>query len=72
MLPAEGFVGRMVLQIHDELVVEAPEAEVDRLAQRLHACMAEALSSRVKLKVSLEVDVATGPNWLDVEEIKIG
>jgi DNA polymerase I-like protein with 3'-5' exonuclease and polymerase domains len=34
--------------------------------------MAEALSSRVKLKVSLEVDVATGPNWLDVEEIKIG
>jgi len=45
---------------------------VDRLAQRLHACMAEALSSRVKLKVSLEVDVATGPNWLDVEEIKIG
>jgi len=26
----------------------------------------------VKLKVSLEVDVATGPNWLDVEEIKIG
>lgn len=72
MLPAEGFVGRMVLQIHDELVVEAPEAEVDRLARRLHACMAEALSSRVKLKVALEVDVATGTNWLDVEEIKIG
>ncbi len=69
MLPAEGFQGRMVLQIHDELVVEAPEAEVGRIARRLRDCMVGALSARVNLKVPLEVDVATGPNWLDVREV---
>jgi DNA polymerase I-like protein with 3'-5' exonuclease and polymerase domains len=31
--------------------------------------MVGALSARVNLKVPLEVDVATGPNWLDVREV---
>ena len=69
MLPAEGFAGRMVLQIHDELVVEAPHSEVGRVAKRLRESMVGALSARVNLKVALEVDVAQGPNWLDVEEV---
>ncbi len=69
VLPAEGFVGRMVLQIHDELVLEAPLEEVERLAGRLRTCMVDALAGRVELRVPLEVDVGAGPNWLDVAEI---
>ncbi len=55
----------MLLQIHDELVFEAPEAEIPRLAELVEPVMTTAL----KLSVPLKVDIAAGPNWLDVESI---
>ena len=62
-LLAEKFQSRMILQIHDELVFEGPKDEISRLAPLVNQIMVEAIA----LKVPLKVDVAIGPNWLDVE-----
>jgi DNA polymerase-1 len=60
-----GMEARMLLQIHDELVFEAPDAEVPALAELVRQAMTTALELRVPLKV----DLAAGPNWLDVQTI---
>jgi DNA polymerase-1 len=61
---------RMLLQIHDELVFEAPPDEVDALAALVGEEMTTRLEKELKLEVPLRVDLAAGPNWLDVEEIE--
>jgi DNA polymerase-1 len=48
-----------VLQVHDELVLEAPLAEVDLVKHELAVRMAGV----AKLDVPLVVDVGVGPNW---------
>ncbi len=58
-LRAEGFAGRMVLQVHDELVFEAPPAELVRLS----AMAVEAMTRVVELRVPLEVNVSSGRDW---------
>ncbi|HEY1065586.1 MAG TPA: DNA polymerase I [Pirellulales bacterium] len=60
-LKAEGFQSRMLLQIHDELVFEAPPHEVDRLAR----LVVESMTSVLPLNVPLKVDASIGPNWLE-------
>ncbi len=59
---------RMLLQIHDELVFEAPEEEIAGLAELVRRGMTGALD----LSVPLKVDLSIGPNWLDVEPIPEG
>ena len=54
---------RMLLQVHDELVCEAPRADAPALADVLRDVMSGALPLRVPLKV----DVACGDNWLDAK-----
>ncbi|MFO1006415.1 MAG: DNA polymerase I [Planctomycetaceae bacterium] len=54
---------RMLLQIHDELVFEAPEAEVASLVELAKREMENALP----LNVPVVVDVKVGDNWLDAE-----
>jgi DNA polymerase-1 len=49
----------MVLQIHDELLFDAPEAEADKLT----ALVREKMEGVVRLDVSVVVDVGRGPNW---------
>ena len=61
----QGFQARMLLQIHDELVFEAPADEIPRLADLVGDEMTRALD----LKVPLKVDLAKGDNWLDVEPV---
>jgi DNA polymerase-1 len=61
----EKFKAKMLLTVHDELVFEAPPKEVKKLA----AMVREAMSGAMTLSVPLAVDVAAGPNWLDVEEV---
>jgi DNA polymerase-1 len=58
---------RMLLQIHDELVFETPPEELDAVATLVRHEMSSALADR--LTVPLKVDVAVGPNWLDVKEV---
>ncbi len=50
---------RVVMQVHDELVVEVVEKQADRLADLLHASM----ESAADLSVPLIVEVGRGPNW---------
>lgn len=54
---------KMLLQVHDELVFEAPEALADRAIPVIKAVMAGAAEPVVKLSVPLEVEVGTGRTW---------
>jgi DNA polymerase I len=60
---------RMLLQIHDELVFEAPPEELKPVAAMIAQEMTSALASR--LQVPLKVDLSAGPNWLDVKEVEV-
>jgi len=53
----------MLLQVHDELVFEAPPGEVDSLAQLVRRHM----ENVVELRVPLVVDIGVGPNWLEAK-----
>ena len=58
-----GLAGRLILQIHDELIVESPAEEVARAAGILKECM----ESAVKLKVPRVADTHTGHSWYDAK-----
>ena len=64
-LQREGHPGRLLLQIHDELVLECPIGELPGLASIVREEMERALT----VDVPLEVDVSTGPNWLQIQPI---
>ncbi len=53
---------RMLLQVHDEVVLEVPESEVEATT----ALVRETMENAVALAVPLKVDVEIGPNWLDM------
>lgn len=65
-LRADRLQSRMILQIHDELVFEAPEGEIADLAALVRPEMNTALA----LEVPLKVDLGAGINWLDVGAIE--
>lgn len=50
---------RMIMQVHDELVLEVPEQELEQVISGINKCMQGAAS----LSVPLVVDVGTGANW---------
>jgi DNA polymerase-1 len=54
---------RMLLQVHDELVFEAPPEEIDALGRLVR----EHMEQVVELRVPLVVDIGVGPNWLDAK-----
>ncbi len=58
------FRARMVLQVHDELVLEVPEEELDVVQPLMVAIM----SNAYKLDVPLKVDASTGTNWLGLKD----
>ncbi|MBX7168871.1 MAG: DNA polymerase I [Pirellulales bacterium] len=58
----ERLQAKMLLQIHDELVFEAPDSEIARLAQLVE----EEMSGVLKLNVPLKIDVKWGPTLADV------
>jgi DNA polymerase-1 len=62
-LRSQKMEARMLLQIHDELVFEAPDAELPALAELVR----EAMTTALELLVPIKVDLASGLNWLDVE-----
>jgi len=58
-LESEGPPARMILQVHDELVFEVPEAAQQALGERVRQLMEGVLP----LRVPLVVDVGVGRNW---------
>ena len=63
-LREEGLRSRLILQVHDELNVEAPEEEAVRAAEILQNEMEHA----VELSVPLTVDVHLGKTWFETKE----
>jgi DNA polymerase-1 len=60
-LREEKLQARMVLQVHDELIFDAPKQEIERLREIVPAEMRDALP----LDVPIKVDVAVGNNWAE-------
>ena len=58
-----GLEAKMLLQVHDELVLEAPEREVEVVKALVKECMEGAH----EVSVPLEVEVSVGGNWRDME-----
>jgi len=54
-----GFTARLILQVHDELLLEVPREEVERLVPVLR----EAMEGAMPLDVPLTVDVKIGDDW---------
>ena len=52
---------KLILQIHNELIVESPDEEVENVKKILVGCMGNA----VKLSLPLTVDVEQGKSWID-------
>ncbi|MEZ4712379.1 MAG: DNA polymerase I [Caldilineaceae bacterium] len=63
-LQADGLQARMLLQVHDELVLELPPAERDTVVSLIR----ETMESAYKLDVPLKADVEIGQNWYEMEE----
>jgi len=64
-LKASGLKARMLLQVHDELVFEVPEAEADELIKVAKRVMEHAAEPVVALSVPLVVDARAAKNWDD-------
>jgi DNA polymerase-1 len=62
-LDAAGLAARMLMQVHDELVFEAPEEEVNKTMEVAQWVMETAPEPALKLKVPLKVDARSGDNW---------
>jgi len=56
---------RMLLQVHDELVFELPEGDVDAAKPVIQKVMAEAAAPHVTLSVPLGIEIGTGRSWGD-------
>jgi DNA polymerase-1 len=64
-LAAAGLKTRMLLQVHDELIFEAPEAEAAAASEVIRRVMSAAPLPAVALSVPLVVDVRAAANWDD-------
>ncbi|MDC3412615.1 DNA polymerase I [Aquibacillus sp. 3ASR75-11] len=62
-LKEERLEATLLLQVHDELIIEAPEAELEKLKQLVPAVMEQT----VKLDVPLKVEYAYGKTWYDAK-----
>ena len=62
-LRARGMKTRLVLQVHDELILESPADEVDEASRLLRDCMEKAAD----LSVPLRVDVHAGASWYETK-----
>ncbi len=62
-LREENFAAKMTLQVHDELLFDVPEKEVDQLKQLVK----HEMETVIALKVPIVVDCGAGPNWRDLK-----
>ena len=63
-LRSAGLKAQMVMQVHDELLVEAPKRE----AQQVKEILCREMETAVELDVPLEVESGVGLNWMDVKK----
>jgi DNA polymerase-1 len=66
-IDADQIEGRMLLQVHDELLFEVPEAELDQFAEKVPRIMTGAY----ELETGIEVEMKVGPNWADMKKLAV-
>ncbi len=59
----EGLATGMIIQVHDELVLEVPEGELEAAKRAVR----EEMEGAIELDVPLEVDIGWGPNWMEAK-----
>lgn len=57
----KGLTGKMIMQVHDELVFDVPKEEVEQLS----SIITERMKNAIELQVPIEVEAGTGNNWLE-------
>ena len=62
-LAEEGLASKLILQVHDELLVETAESEQEQVA----AILSEEMQHAAHLEVALEVDMHSGHNWYEAK-----
>ena len=62
-LKSDGLKSKLLLQVHDELVFEVPESELDRVTSSVRSLMENAMP----LDVPIKVDIGAGKNWLETK-----
>jgi DNA polymerase-1 len=62
-LREEKFAAKMTLQVHDELLFDVPEKEVEQVKQLVR----HEMETVIQLKVPIVVDCGAGPNWRDIQ-----
>ncbi|MBQ1604155.1 MAG: hypothetical protein II091_00290, partial [Lachnospiraceae bacterium] len=62
-LAREGLESRLLLQVHDELLIEAKESELEQVKKILQ----EEMVGAAQLSVDLEVDMHTGKDWYEAK-----
>src|SRR5580693_356429 len=67
-LKAEKFEAKMILQVHDELLFEAPKREAEKLTKLVK----HEMENVYKLAVPLVVEIGVGANWRDLEDVEEG
>ena len=63
-LKKSGLKSKLIVQVHDELVLEVPKNELEEITNLVKTCM----ELDQPLKVPLVVDIAYGPSWMEVKE----
>jgi len=66
-IEADQIEGRMLLQVHDELLFEVPRAELDEFAEKVPRVMTGAY----ELETGIEVEMKFGPNWADMKKLAV-
>jgi DNA polymerase I len=66
-IEADHIEGRMLLQVHDELLFEVPESEVGQFAEKVPRIMTGAY----ELETGIEVETKVGPNWADMKKLAV-
>jgi DNA polymerase I len=65
-LKEQGLRSRMILQVHDELVLEVLREELDEVA----ALVIDTMEGAFELDAPLKVDVQVGENWLEMSDYR--
>jgi DNA polymerase-1 len=66
-IDADQIEGRMLLQVHDELLFEVPETELDQFAEKVPRLMTGAY----ELETGIEVEMKVGSNWADMKKLAV-
>ena len=61
-LAEQNYKAKMILQVHDELVLEVPAAELDKVTK----LVVEVMEAAYDLKAPLKADTKSGINWLEM------